>query len=85
MNKVDNFFKLFDEVTSSYSIASTDRALYLLLLKFKDELPEFDSSFHKSFRQWGVTDDSKVDMAIWHLLASSELFWDCFQKINENA
>jgi len=59
-----------------------ERALYLVLRKYQDRLPEPDDYFHKSFRQTDVTGDAGMDMVIWHLLHACKAFWECFDKVN---
>lgn len=61
---------------------AVESALYLLLKAFREELPALETVedynyFHKCFRQNDVVNvgDGAVDMAIWHLLSESRLFW----------
>lgn len=58
-----------------------ERVLRNLLCHAKGELPRLDGYFHKAFRQTSVTSSSQLDMAIWHLLNASELFWECFDIV----
>lgn len=58
-------------------------ALLHLLRQHKDEMPALDYRFHKAFRQTDVTDSGHVDMAIWHLISASDIFWECFDRVTE--
>ena len=62
------------------SNADADRALWSLLERWKDRLPELDGYFHKCFRQCNVTDSEHEDAAIHSLLNISERFWKVFEK-----
>lgn len=70
--------ELMDKATQGESNA--DRALYCLLKRYQDVLPELDDYFHKAFRQTDVTDSGYTDSAIWHLIGESQVFWRCFEK-----
>lgn len=61
-----------------------DRALLLLLTDNAEHLLPVNDYFHKGFRQTDVTPSGKVDMAIWHLIGSSDVFWRCFNKVLAN-
>ncbi len=76
---IDLLLEKFDEATRSASYA--DRALYRILLAYKDDLPVLDSYFHLAFRQTDVTDSGDIDMAIWFLLNYSELFWQTKESL----
>lgn len=63
-----------------------ERALYLLLLEFKAQMPPLETLadyeyFHKAFRQTDVTYSDELDMAIYNLLESSELFWQICEQL----
>jgi hypothetical protein len=75
-NRLNRLLELLDEKTKDGKNPA-DRALWHLLLQWKDKLPKLDYYFHKAFRQLDVTSDGHTDMAIWCLLHRSELFWEC--------
>lgn len=83
VQKIRKFLELFDKRTRS-SGSHVCRALYNVLLKYEDCLPDIDDYFHKSFRQTDVTDNAKIDLAIWHLLHISDDFWYCYGIINKD-
>lgn len=58
-----------------------ERALWLLLKRYEKELPALDYYFHEAFRQVDVTDSALTDMAIWHLLHYSKVFWRLYEKV----
>ena len=72
--------KLFEGTLSDQS-KSSDMALYHLLRRWKDSLPTLDVNCHKSFRQHDTTSDGDTDMAIWHLLDGSVLFWKLYYEV----
>ena len=74
---------LMDERTDpkKYNFPKAERALYLLLRAFEDKLPPSNDRFHKAFRQCDVTGSGQVDMAIWHLLHSSNIFWELEKRV----
>lgn len=60
-----------------------EKALYFLLSRFKDELPNLDGYFHKAFRQCDCVDvgaGGEMDMAIHTLLYDAPRFWRLFEK-----
>lgn len=81
--KTQAFLSEFDEATvGEYGL---ERGLYLLLKAFADDLPEINDNFHKAFRQTDVIDvgdHGAVDMAVWHLLHKSTIFWEVFGKFS---
>jgi len=73
---IEDLLKNLDK--PSRAAGGSERALYLLLKLSAPYLwldPENLERFHKDFRQIDVTPSPEIDMAIWHLLHSSELFW----------
>lgn len=79
--KIETLLKRMDEETKDGW--GFERALYLLLDGYKEKLPEPDDNFHKAFRQWDVTDNSCVDMAIWQSIQQSKVFWRCFESVQD--
>lgn len=77
--KTAKLLQLFDEATKT--ISGPERALYCLLKAYVTEIPEPDDYFHKAFRQVDVTDKAEIDMAIWHLLQGTRVFWTCFEAV----
>ena len=81
------FLLQFDkEIKRIASIHSSDRALHILLSKYEKKLPdeiEDIDYFHKMFRQKDVTDANGMDMVIWHLIGSSQEFFDVFRTMQE--
>lgn len=62
--------------------SSSDVVLRHMLNRHKDKIEPLISKqdpewFHKAFRQVGVT-DTDDDFVIWHLINTSENFWDCW-------
>lgn len=81
--KTKSFLEELDRATMGER--SLERGLYLLLKAFADDLPEINGYFHKSFRQTDVIDigdHGAIDMAIWHLLQESEIFWRVFGRFD---
>lgn len=68
----------------------TDRALFLLLKHFRDDLPPLESPadyqyFHKAFRQVDVLPSGELDMVAWLLLSrSGGVFWEVFEAIESS-
>ena len=62
-----------------------DKALWHLLKRHEEKLPALDGYFHKAFRQIDVCDTAHDDMAIWHLLQSSHLFWSVFEQLTSES
>jgi len=60
-----------------------EKALLQLLQKYKEVLPPLDGQFHKAFRQEDITDSGYTDMAIWHLLQGSIVFWEIYVELKE--
>ena len=56
MTKIEHLLKLFDEESLNDRTEThyVDRALFHLLNKWRDVLPELDYGFHKTFRQSDV-------------------------------
>lgn len=85
-DKLKKFLALFDEKTKERRgnvNHGADRALFLLLSRWKDKLPDLDNDlwFVKTFRVADVTDDVQTDMAIWNLLNQSKMFWRVFEEV----
>lgn len=80
--KIKKLLKILDEETKNQD-SPADRALFCLLKRYEDKLPEPDDYFHKAFRQTDVTDSGYTDMAIWHLLSASGIFWNCFERVQD--
>ena len=60
---------------------NSERALFVLLSKHRDNLPAMDGRFHKTFRQCDVVDDGgTTDIVIWLLLDAARIFWELFEK-----
>jgi hypothetical protein len=81
-SRIERLLKLYDEATKDKNIPA-ERALWHLLNRWKDKLPELDERFHKNFRQCDVTDDGSTDMAIWQLLYAARIFWDIFEQVQD--
>lgn len=79
--KLAKLLELMDEQTKNCFEHPTDRALFHLLKRWENELPELDGYFHKAFRQTDVTDSGHTDMAIWCLLHHSKIFWKLFEQM----
>ncbi len=60
---------------------ATDRALWCLLMSWKDHLPPLDANFQECFRSKPVTGNVNADMAIWYLLQRSSRFWRIFNAV----
>ena len=60
---------------------ATDRALWCLLMAWKDHLPPLDANFQECFRSKPVTGNVNADMAIWYLLQRSSRFWRIFNAV----
>lgn len=78
-DKIRNLLEALRKAT--FNESGPDRALYCLLRQFENDLPELDERFHKAFRQTDITGSGKIDMAIWHLIGASAVFWDCFSRV----
>lgn len=87
MEKIDKLLELLDQETKDCNAWNedrskpSDRALFHLLKRDKDNLPELNDYFHKAFRQTDVLEDGNLDSAIWHLLSDSTLFWRLFERV----
>jgi hypothetical protein len=79
--KIDRLLNLMEQEVGNTD-DNADCALWHLLVLWKDRLPKLDGYFHKCFRQNDVTDSGHSDMAIWHLLYHSKLFWRLYEKVN---
>lgn len=77
---IDDFLKTYDEYTKNTQ--SVDRALFLLLKKYKNVLPVIDENFHKSFRQIDFIDDPYMDIVIWILLNNVKIFHEVVNELN---
>ena len=80
--------KMIDKILSRLDKEATtrgDTALFLILNEYKGVLPEVSERFHKSFRQIDVLPNSSLDMAVWHLLSNSPLFWKIFHEETNNS
>lgn len=85
-DRIDQLIETFGKkslksVDKNYNL---NRALWRLLNKHKEELPQADDYFHKAFRQIDVIDET-TDGVIWHLLCESQLFWECWKEIFDEA
>lgn len=78
--QIARLLELMDKETQD-SDKPADRALWHLLKRWEDRLPELDGYFHKAFRQMDVTDDGHTDMAIWNLIHHSKTFWRLFEEV----
>ena len=83
--RLDAMLKDFDDVSQRASRldltnADGDRALWHMLMRWRERLPELDGYFHKCFRQCDVTDTGHEDMVIHCLLSQSVRFWKVFEK-----
>lgn len=82
MNEDPKIAKLLEHMEERLpSSKSVDIALWHLLKRHEEKLPALDGYFHKAFRQTDVCGTAHDDMAIWHLLQSSNLFWSVFQQL----
>jgi len=81
--KIEKLLSLLYKET--FGTEGADRALYCLLKRYEENLPEPDKSgyFHKAFRQMDITESGFVDFAIWCLIKESKVFWKCFNIIVE--
>lgn len=64
---------------------SPDRALYWLLKTHEDRLPKLNERFLQMFRQTDVTGNGEIDMAIYHLIATSKRFEQAYQYAHQGA
>ena len=83
MKTQENKLTQLIELMKEQAITPNDKALYHLLARWENELPELNDYFHKSFRQVDNVDlgnGGHTDMAIWHLLGQSHLFWRLFEE-----
>lgn len=76
---INIFLKNYDEYTKHTS--SVDRALYILLEKYKDKLPPLNDNFHKAFRQIDITGESGMDNVIWILLTNASVIHEVIEDI----
>ena len=82
--------KILADMSVSEDASRMDRALYLMLTRWLDEIPDYDpeypGQFVKMFRQIDVVDEEtgqgEMDMVIWHLLNSTSLFWDIAKQFD---
>ena len=81
--KTKDFLLKFDKaINHSRKIHDADRALFILLSKYKSELPdEIDDIewFHKMFRVTDVIEEAGINTAIWHLIGDSEVFFVVYE------
>lgn len=82
MTTIEQLLDFYDKSTNWVDHPG-ERALWHLLTKFKDVLPEMNDYFHKAFRQTDVTDDEHADMAIWCLLQDAPVFWKLFEQVRK--
>jgi len=78
---------IIETMGNAESKSNADRALICLLKRWFHEIPEYEDNgyFQKMFRQCDVVDECEdtedfhigglTDMAIYHLLHESDLFW----------
>lgn len=92
MSKLDQVLELFNELCdlSGPTYEAAERALYLLLVEYKDRLPPLEDMedyeyFHKAFRQVDVLDSGKMDMVVYHLLHHSRFFWFACEEVFREA
>lgn len=83
--RLDAMLKDFDDVSlrasrSDMTNADGDRALWHMLMRWREELPDLDGYFHKCFRQCDVTGTGHEYMVIHCLLSQSVRFWKVFEK-----
>lgn len=81
--KINKLLSLLEKVPLEDSNFYADRALWHILTRWKDNLPELDHYFHRAFRQCDVTDDGNTDMVIWNLLNHSANFWRFFEMVQD--
>ena len=63
----------------------SDRALFILLNKYIDKLPEDVDDinwFHKMFSECDVTGDRDIDDVIYNLISASNSFFKLFDDLN---
>ena len=87
---IEKIIEVFGELVELPYVAkhSNEHALYCMLRAYKDDLPLLNTKkdyqyFHKAFRQVDVIDKGEglVDMAFWHLLNQSRVFWACCEEV----
>lgn len=75
-----------------YNTPSFERALDILLQKYRKELPELNfeepiedagHDFIKAFRQIDCIREPKMDSVVWHLLNNSQAFFKAYKKVRE--
>ena len=85
--KVVKLLELYGEASKLAAEAGnyTERALWHMLTRWKDELPEIVPGdwFHKAFRQVDVLGSGEEDMVVWCLLYDVTIFWDIYEKVAE--
>lgn len=84
-DKILNKFDTLTKRKTNYE-NSPERALYLLLLEYRDRMPPLETRddyvyFHKCFRQCDVMDTGNMDMVFWHLLKYSTCFWHVCEEV----
>lgn len=60
-----------------------ERGLYHLLKAHQSVLPYANHYFQKAFRQIDITGSGHLDMAIWQALHDSDVFWNCFESVQD--
>ncbi len=83
-SKIKKVLKLYD--TASYAAKSpVDRALWHMLKRWEDKLPEMlpddPEWFHRAFRQVDVLPTGNEDMVVYCLLINRKMFWEIFNKV----
>jgi len=85
--KTKDFLIIFSNIIkNSNKLYSSDRALYLLLVKYEKELPDTIEDinwFHKMFRQIDITEEKYIDTIIWNLIGCSEYIWYVYENYSE--
>jgi NAD-dependent SIR2 family protein deacetylase len=75
-----------------YTTPSFERALDILLQKYRKELPELSFEepledagidFIKAFRQTDCIKEPHMDSVLWHLLNNSQAFFKAYKKVRE--
>lgn len=83
--KTEELLKVFDEASKE---ANKERALYNLLKANEKDITGIVEQdpiyFMKAFRQTDVCVNGYMDMAIWILLDEAKLFWEVFDKLEQN-
>ena len=84
---IEELIQAYDEAltqawnTQPVSTLYPERALFNLLRRNKEHLPEVGDYFHKAFRQTDVIPHPGVDMAVWLLLQDAPIFWAVFDEV----